>query len=198
PAAGSSYRGLRAFAEQDAPFFFGREAATVQVLGRMSQLLGSAGVLVVSGVSGSGKSSLLRAGGLPRLGAIGLAGGAGAAWGARGGRAPAPGPPDELALRVAVLGGADAAAARRELEGAPAWFALTARQAALARPPGSAGDADGRPAERDQPGQRRVVLVVDQFEEVFTLCADEGHRRAVLPPPHPAAPPRPRPRPAPP
>src|SRR5262249_52050058 len=163
PVAGSPYRGLKAFAEQDAPFFFGREAATVQVLGRMSQLLGSAGVLVVSGGSGWGKSSLLRAGVLPRLGAIGLAGAPGAAWWPRVVLTPTRAPLDELALRVAVLAGADAAAARRELEGAPAWFALTARQAALARPPGSAGDADGRPAERDQPGQRRGVVVVGQI-----------------------------------
>src|SRR5690349_21817840 len=31
----SPYRGLRAFEEQDAPFFFGREAATTDVLKRM-------------------------------------------------------------------------------------------------------------------------------------------------------------------
>jgi DNA-binding NtrC family response regulator len=51
---GSPFRGLAAFEEQDAAFFFGREAATGQVLERMSRLAGT-GLLVVSGVSGAGK-----------------------------------------------------------------------------------------------------------------------------------------------
>jgi transcriptional regulator with XRE-family HTH domain len=58
---GSPYRGLAAFEEQDAALFFGREAATAQVLERMSRQLAGAGLLMVSGVSGAGKSSLLRA-----------------------------------------------------------------------------------------------------------------------------------------
>jgi transcriptional regulator with XRE-family HTH domain len=62
PVTGSPYRGLSVFDEQDAAFFFGREAATAQVLERMSRHLAGAGLLVVSGVSGAGKSSLLRAG----------------------------------------------------------------------------------------------------------------------------------------
>src|SRR5260370_16638136 len=75
PAAvtGSPYRGLSVFGERDAAFFFGREAATGQVLERMSRHLAGAGLLVVSGVSGAGKSSLLRAGGVPRIRADGLA-----------------------------------------------------------------------------------------------------------------------------
>ncbi|HEV3294879.1 MAG TPA: helix-turn-helix domain-containing protein, partial [Streptosporangiaceae bacterium] len=183
---GSPYCGLRAFQDQDAGFFFGREAATTEVLDRMSQLLGGAGSLVVSGVSGAGKSSLLRAGVLPRLQADGLPGAPGAAWWPRVVFTPTRAPLDELALRVGVLAAADAAAVRRELESAPAWFALTARQAALAGSPGPAGDADG-PAERDQLGQRRLVLVVDQFEELFTLCPEEGQRRAFITALHAAA-----------
>jgi len=58
----SPYRGLGVFEEQDAGLFFGREAATTEVVNRMARLLASAGVLVVSGVSGAGESSLLRAG----------------------------------------------------------------------------------------------------------------------------------------
>src|SRR5215472_425841 len=91
---------------------------------------------------------------------------------------PTRAPLDELALRVAVLAGADAAAVRRGLEADPAGFALTARQAALARPP---GDSGGSAAERGQPSrQRRLLLVVDQFEEVFAQCAEEGQRRAFI------------------
>jgi len=61
----SPYRGLRAFEEQDAELFFGREAATAEVLERMSQHVAGAGLLMMSGVSGAGKSSLLRAGRSP-------------------------------------------------------------------------------------------------------------------------------------
>jgi len=187
-AAGSPYRGLAAFGEQDAAFFFGREAAATAVLDRMSRLLAGTGLLVVSGASGAGKSSLLRAGVLPRIGADGLAAAPGAVWWPRVVFTPTRAPLDELALRAAVLAGADAAAVRRELEGAPAWFALTARQATLARPPGPAALADGgRAAEREQPGQRRLVLVVDQFEELFTQCPEEGQRRAFITALHAAA-----------
>jgi WD40 repeat protein len=179
-AVDSPYRGLGAFEEQDAAFFFGREEAATQLLGRISGLLAGAGLLVVSGVSGAGKSSLLRAGVLPRIRGAGLASAPEAAsWPClvfTPGRAPL----DELALRVGLLAGADAAGVRRGLEADPGGFALTARQAALAPPPvpvlgGEAPRSAGRPE-----GQRRLLLVVDQFEQVFTQCADEGQRRAFI------------------
>jgi len=184
----SPYRGLAVFEERDAALFFGREAAIGQVLERMSRLLGGPGLLVVSGVSGAGKSSLLRAGVLPRLRGVGLPGAPGAASWPCVVFTPTRAPLDELALRVAPLAGADAAAVRRGLEADPAWFALTARQAALARPHWQQTYSDGSAAERDQPpGQRRVLLVVDQFEEVFTQCAEEGQRRAFITALHAAA-----------
>src|SRR5215813_3194096 len=184
---GSPYRGLSAFQEQDAGLFFGRDAATSQVLERMSRLVAGGGLLVVSGVSGAGKSSLLRAGVLPRIRADGLAAALGATSWPRVVLTPTRAPLDELALRVGVLAGANAAAVRRGLETAPTWFALTVRQAALAGPPGQAGDPDGRSAERDQPPRRRLVLVVDQFEELFTQCAEEEQRRAFITALHAAA-----------
>ena len=99
---------------------------------------------------------------------------------------PTRAPLDELALRVAPLAGADAAAVRRGLAADPDGFALTARQAALAWPQGQPG-TNGSAAERDQPPQRRLLLVVDQFEELFTQCADEGQRRAFITALHAAA-----------
>ena len=82
-AIDSPYRGLGAFEEQDAAFFFGRDTAITELLRRMSRLMQGPGLLVVSGVSGAGKSSLLQAGVLPAI--------RGAAWrrcrGRRRGRA---------------------------------------------------------------------------------------------------------------
>src|SRR5271165_173763 len=181
--AGSPYRGLAVFGEQDAGWFFGREAATTALLDRMSRLLAGAGLLVVSGASGAGKSSLLRAGVLPRIRADGLAAAPGAASWPCVVFTPTRAPLDELALRVAPLAGADAAAVRRGLAADPDGFALTARQAALAGPPGP----DGRSAPRDQLRPARLLLVVDQFEELFTQCAEEGQRRAFITALHAAA-----------
>jgi transcriptional regulator with XRE-family HTH domain len=184
-ATGSPYRGLAVFEEQDAGWFFGREAAAAAVLDRMAGLLAGAGLLVVSGASGAGKSSLLRAGVLPRIRADGLAAAPGAASWPCVVFTPTRAPLDELALRVAPLAGADAAAVRRGLDTAPAWFALTARQAAVAGP--SSEDGDGRSGHRDQLRTRRLLLVVDQFEELFTQCAEEGQRRAFITALHAAA-----------
>jgi WD40 repeat protein len=173
----SPYRGLGAFEERDAAFFFGREVAATQVLERMSRRLDGAGLLVVSGVSGAGKSSLLRAGVLPRMRGAGLAAAPGSeSWPCLV-LTPARAPLEELAVRVASLAGADAAAVRRGLDADPAGFALTARQAALARPGGPAGPA----------AQQRLLLVVDQFEQLFTQCPDEEQRQAFITALHAAA-----------
>jgi WD40 repeat protein/transcriptional regulator with XRE-family HTH domain len=187
PVTGSPYRGLAAFGEQDAGWFFGREAAAAAVLDRMSRLAAGGGLLVVSGASGAGKSSLLRAGVLPRIRADGLAAAPEAASWPCVLFTPTRVPLDELALRVALLAGTDAAAVRRGLAADPEGFALTARQAALARPHGQPG-TNGSAAERDQPSrQGRLLLVVDQFEELFTQCAEEGQRRAFVTALHAAA-----------
>ena len=186
-SAGSPYRGLSVFGERDAGWFFGREAAAAALLDRMSRLLAGAGLLVVSGASGAGKSSLLRAGVLPRIWEAGLAAAPGAASWPCVLFTPTRAPLDELALRVAPLAGADAAAVRRGLAADPGGFALTARQAALAGPPSPAEEPEGRPAQRDDLCGRRLLLVVDQFEELFTQCAEEGHRRAFITALHAAA-----------
>ena len=60
----SPYRGLNAFDERDSAFFFGRESTVDALLERMGGLTSPA-VLMVSGVSGAGKSSLLQAGVVP-------------------------------------------------------------------------------------------------------------------------------------
>ena len=177
----SPYRGLSAFEEQDAAFFFGREEAATQLLDRMSRLLEGPGLLVVSGVSGAGKSSLLQAGVLPRIRGAGLASAPDAATWHCVVFTPTRTPLDELALRVGLLAGMDAASVRRGLDADPGGFALTAYQAALTPPPVPDGKPEG-PAQRRPrpPEQRRLLMVVDQFEQVFTQCADEAQRQGFI------------------
>jgi len=167
------YRGLGAFEERDAGLFFGRETAATEVLEAMSRRLHGHGLVVVSGVSGAGKSSLMRAGVLHRLRGAGLGSAPEASSWPCLVFTPGGAPLDELAARIAPLAGADAPAVRRGLAADPAGFALTARAAALA-------GADGS-------GQRRVLLLVDQCEELFTLCQSEQERQAFLTALHAAA-----------
>src|SRR6516165_1974669 len=63
------YPGLVAFDEKHAGVFFGRKQEITEYLGILDTLRGPdrSQVLVISGASGSGKSSLLRAGLIPRL-----------------------------------------------------------------------------------------------------------------------------------
>jgi WD40 repeat protein/energy-coupling factor transporter ATP-binding protein EcfA2 len=103
------YRGLIAFQVEDGDVFFGREATVSSVVDRLAE----AGFMAVVGASGSGKSSLVRAGVVPAY----------------------------KGTAAVFTPGADPEAA---LNGALA----------------------GSPS----------VLVVDQLEEVFTLCDDEAAR----------------------
>jgi serine/threonine protein kinase/DNA-binding SARP family transcriptional activator/WD40 repeat protein len=61
------YKGLRAFDDGDADQFFGRERLTSELVDRLSGLDVASRCLVVVGPSGSGKSSVVRAGLLPAL-----------------------------------------------------------------------------------------------------------------------------------
>ena len=65
----SPYRGLLPFEADDAGIFFGREAPTVQVVDTLRGQREAAPprLFVILGASGSGKSSFMRAGVLPRL-----------------------------------------------------------------------------------------------------------------------------------
>ncbi|MGH9104738.1 MAG: helix-turn-helix domain-containing protein [Acidimicrobiales bacterium] len=78
--AAAPYRGLEPYQAEDAELFCGREAATSEVLESLAKLYDNGGeksrLLVVVGPSGSGKSSLLRAGVVPavRAGALDSAG----------------------------------------------------------------------------------------------------------------------------
>jgi len=65
----SPYPGLLSFEEQDAAIFFGREQLVEDILSKLARLVKQGGPrwLTLCGPSGSGKSSVLRAGLIPRL-----------------------------------------------------------------------------------------------------------------------------------
>ncbi len=163
PAPGASpYKGLRPFETSDAPIFFGREALTT----RMIEHLRRQDALAVVGASGSGKSSLLRAGLVPALTHPErfIAGNRPlqntADWDVRL-MTPTGHPLTALATTVLAAGTpGDALRLADELASYPRCLL-----AYLARAPFS----------RDGQG-RRLALIVDQFEELFTLCPSEAER----------------------
>ncbi|MFJ9687992.1 NACHT and WD repeat domain-containing protein [Streptomyces bacillaris] len=116
----SPYRGLEPYGRDDADLFFGRE----RLVARLTELTARARFTVVLGASGSGKSSLLRAGFIPRV-------------------------RNTEGERPSVV---------RTLK--PGATPLTGNRTRL------------RPSER--PGD--TLLVVDQFEELFTVCRDPAER----------------------
>src|SRR4051794_6059044 len=67
PEGANPYKGLRAFGEADAPDFFGREALAHRLADRLAEEAETARFLAVVGPSGSGKSSVVKAGLLPLL-----------------------------------------------------------------------------------------------------------------------------------
>jgi WD40 repeat protein len=160
------YKGLAAFEPEDAGWFFGRERLTTMLVGRLADRYDDATPLVVVGASGAGKSSLLRAGLLPALGRGELAVAGSATW-PHLLFTPTADPVGALASRVAELAGVAAEPLAGELSADPVRLLSTLRRALRVRAGG-----------RDAAGAR-VVLVVDQFEETFTQCADE-HARQVF------------------
>jgi hypothetical protein len=144
--AASPYRGLSAFGEQDAPFFFGREAH------RPGAGPDGAAVDGRGPAGGVGSGEVVAAAGRdPAADPGGRAGrrtGAGVV--AVPGVHPHPRPLDELALQVAVPTGTDAAAVRRGLEAHPEGFALTAGRR-RARERRIISGSDGAPAGAGYP-----------------------------------------------
>ena len=150
------YMGLRSFEADDAELYFGREEVVGALLGRLA----SNRLLAVVGASGSGKSSLMRAGLVPRLRSGALPGSGD--WDVLL-MTPGTHPLAELASRLGALAGLSAASVLRDLEADPRTLDLTVRQALANRPPSA-----------------RVLLAADQFEELFTLCRDDVERRRFI------------------
>jgi hypothetical protein len=174
-AGGCPYRGLLPFGEADAEVFCGRERLTAELAVSVARQVSVGGLVVVTGASGAGKSSLLRAGLLPAL-ARGVLVQGSERW-PRMVITPGRDPLAELAIGLAALGGGDAAAVREALARLPDQAHLAVRQALTA-------DVARRGAEQPPgDGVMRLVLVVDQFEQVFTLnpgLEGEAGRRAFI------------------
>ncbi|MEO3924339.1 helix-turn-helix domain-containing protein [Micromonosporaceae bacterium B7E4] len=199
PAGPEPYRGLAAFQPDDADWFFGRAVLTARLLDRLTQPRPEGGgIRVLVGASGSGKSSLLRAGLIPALRghpALGAAVDHGPAAAAPDGPGPdQQGGPADLSIPVqhgraerrdqqhsSAAGRAAAGAGERAVllftPGAEPVAELARRLAPVTGLPARSLAA----AIQADPGTaagfaRSAVLVVDQFEEIFTNCADETER----------------------
>ncbi|MEP7187650.1 MAG: protein kinase, partial [Roseiflexaceae bacterium] len=153
------YKGLRAFQEADAGDFFGRELLTQLLLTRMQEQVPLGRFLAVVGPSGSGKSSVVRAGLVPAIRRGGL-----------------PGSQNWFVVEMFP-----SAHPIQELAQALIGIAV--------EPPNNLIeplmlDDQGLLRVIDQvvPGadETEVVLVIDQFEEVFTLVEDEAERTHFL------------------
>lgn len=152
------YKGLRAFQEADADDFFGREALVEQLLRRLGEAEVGSRFLAVVGPSGSGKSSTVKAGVIP-------------------------------ALRRGALPTSDQ---WYTLEIVPGTHPFEELEAALLRvainPPASLlevfrEDERGltRAIKRILPGSNdELLLIIDQFEELFTMVNDESERAHFL------------------
>ena len=165
-ARGCPYRGLLPFGESDAEVFYGRERLAAELAVKLAARVSRGGMVVVTGASGSGKSSLLRAGLLPIL-ARGQQIPGSDRW-PRIVMTPTKDPLTELAARLAAVGGQDALAVRDGLIRHPDQAHLAIRSAVLA-----AARHDEQPSASGDSGPR-LVLIVDQFEQVFTLNPDLG------------------------
>ena len=146
------YKGLQAFHETDAPDFFGRTA----VVERLIAAIGAHRLVVVAGPSGSGKSSLVRAGLLPVLRAREL-------------------PGNQVHVAEMFPGSFPFEELERAL-----------LRTGIERPDNLYSDliAGERglmsAAERLLPPQTELVLLVDQLEETWSLAEDVDARRLFL------------------
>ena len=158
PEPENPYKGLHAFQMTDARDFFGRDELTTKLIERMGDGNPYQRFLAIVGPSGSGKSSLVKAGLIPAL------------W-------------------------------KGAISGSEKWFVvdmipgthpLDKLEAALIRVAANQTHNLREQLQRDERGLLRIadiilpaddtelVIVVDQFEEVFTLVDDEQLRQKFL------------------
>lgn len=148
PGSTCPFKGLAAFQPDDAEFFYGRSRLIDELITRLQRNR----MLVIGGPSGSGKSSLMRAGLVPAV---------------RSGRLPGG---EDWSIQLSTPGTSPLADLHRQLESidpvrCPSLEELT-DDPASARPMAS--------------GTTSVLLAIDQFEELFTLNASLEVRQRYL------------------
>lgn len=153
------YKGLCAFQERDAPDFFGRELLTARLLSRIFSRENPTRFLAVVGPSGSGKSSVVRAGLVPALRQRKLPGG----------------------LTPVVVNLVPGAHPLEELEAAFLRVAVNPPSSLMEQI--TSGDRGlSRAIKRVLPSDERteMLLIIDQFEELFTLTKSHEERQILL------------------
>lgn len=153
------YRGLFHFGPKDAALFFGRET----VVETLHRALRRRAVVPLLGASGSGKSSVVFAGLVPRLEREGH-------WSYSQFR-PGADPFHALALALVPLYAPTVDATEAMLQ---------ARRLAEALRTGEIPLADVLARIQHSAPQDQLLLIADQFEELFSICPEEGLRRAFL------------------
>jgi WD40 repeat protein len=166
------YRGLASFQPDDAEWFYGRRKLTDVLVEHLEGQYERGGLLMVVGPSGSGKSSLVRAGLIPAVRVGALPGSE--EWpialftpGAR--------PMSALASQLATPAGLDPDDLSAAMRSKPSSVSELIRQSLRSpeiEPASQAGDASAP--------SRRFLIVVDQFEETFTACQDEIERQVFI------------------
>ncbi len=160
------YPGLAAFTADQAPWFFGRDRLIAEVISRLDGRRCGGGPLVVVAPSGAGKSSLFQAGLIPTLMRGALPGAGSREW-PRLVFTPTSRPIAQAAAGIASVAGAEPESVTAEIDADPGRGAAILR---AALPGNSHGGSDAP----------RAVIVVDQLEELFTLCTDESERRGFI------------------
>jgi WD40 repeat protein len=144
----SPYLGLTAYEEADADLFFGRDKITNQLIQMAREQISGNGLMIVTGESGAGKSSLLRAGLLPRIARGELTAIGSRAW-----------------SHVVITPGNDPFEALRKAVPDNILGDLGTEPTAMKRI---------RPHQSIRSfTERPLTLVVDQFEELFLQCAED-------------------------
>ena len=149
------YQGLKAFTAETAKFFFGRQRDVEALWQKLEQ----SNFVPVIGASGSGKSSLVRAGLIPALQQSGKN------WTVLEPIKPGEEPLTQLRPPLEEL-------TRQIVQSSVAQGAGKVKLAGLIRtaPEGL------QPLIEQLPPARKFLLVVDQFEELFTVCLDAAER----------------------
>lgn len=200
------YRGLASYRQEDARWFFGRERSTDALVGQLRAVEKTGGLVMLVGASGAGKSSLLNAGLVPALrnGALGKENGG--PVGPVVQLVPGADPLGELTRRVPELASVVASPDGLYDVGGPEGLSAPEGSGgpdAPSRPEATGGLDGARPTRTDTPDLTHAthsavlawarreaspstapatppVLIVDQFEETFTLCPDEADRRTFI------------------